>query len=206
MLNYKELLLLTSSDSHNGLWTPSVSVVALPVLSVSCLIFAFRREEVRFFLKLWGLNTAFLGPMDTGWLRQNSIWRLFYSKGRIWYYTSQTTASWCVRTHFKRVIHQQVNTNVFCHHGRTQRVILSFHLATGQRTGHSRCTAVALPLGWRCVLQNKLLYREIACASKYSGRVRLYKFTYKSKRADQGKDLTWGAEVIFLWFGQRWSG
>lgn len=155
MYNFTELWLLTSSDSHNGLWTPSVSVVALPVLSVSCLVLAFRREGVRFFVKSWGLNTAFLGPMDTEWLCQNSIWHLFYSKWRIWYSRSQTTASWYLRTHFKRVIHERVRTIVFLHHGRTQRVILSYYLATGHRTGHSRCAAVALPLSRRCVLHNK---------------------------------------------------
>lgn len=157
MFNYADLWLLTSSDSHNGLWAPSVSVVALPALSVSSLILAFRREGVRFFVKLWGLNTAFLGPMDTAWVCQNTIWQLFYSKLRIWYHTSQTTASWYLRTHFKAVIRERVRTSVFLHHRRTQRVILSFHLATGHRTGHSRRTAVALPLSWRRVLHNKLI-------------------------------------------------
>lgn len=50
------------------------------------------------------------------------------------------------RTHFTRVIRENVHAIVFLQHGRTQRVNLSRHPVTGHRIGHSRCTAVALPL------------------------------------------------------------
>lgn len=53
---------LTSSHSHSGLMAPSVSVV-LPALIVSNLFLDFSNVGVRFFARVWGLNTALLDPM-----------------------------------------------------------------------------------------------------------------------------------------------